>query len=251
MRARLYAVTLCLLVLSASAFAQRVALAADIGYETTQFGNPGTSPGYAYSKRSSEFVGFAPQLILVGDTGREGGWHLTVGGDIVFPFDYSDATGVPIEFAGNMMLNARLGSFGFGGGVEGREFLLPNEPNFQRPSQFLFGTPFMVKYTFGPGHRAYVQGGATLWFTNYSQNVVSAFGQTVSLTNSNITMGNCSTQSCGDIKVNGGYVFGHTALKAGYLFREMHFNLSNNSGFDPAIMDFRQNQFFGGVVLTY
>ncbi|HKT90390.1 MAG TPA: hypothetical protein VJQ59_18230 [Candidatus Sulfotelmatobacter sp.] len=251
MRTRLCTAIFCLLFLSSGAFAQRIALSADLGYETFQFGD--NNSGYTYAKRSAEFVNFDPQLILFGSTNRESGWVVTAGGDIHLPFDSSDATGVPIEFAGSFLLNNRIGPMGFGFGFEGRDVLLPNDTgsSFTRPSQFLFGVPFMAKFTFGPGHRAYVQGGGTLYFANYSQNVASAFGQTVVLNSSDIKLGNCFTQSCGDIKVNGGYVFGHTAIKGGYTYRAAHFNISNNSGYDPGIMDFHENQISGGIVLTY
>ena len=249
-RHKLCLLALCFALFSTGAYAQRMALSAELGHETTQFGNPDNS-SFTYAKRSSEFIQFGPQLMLFGNSDRLGGWNLTLGGDLRFPFDTSDATGNPMEFAGNVMVNQRVGSMAFGAGFEMRDILLPSEPNFIRPNQIMFGMPVMFKYTFGSGHRAYAQAGGTLWMANYSQNVVSAFGQTVALQNGTISMGNCFTQTCGDLKLTGGYVFGHTALKGSYLYRSNHFSITGNPGVDPAIMDFRQNEISGGIVLTY
>jgi hypothetical protein len=152
---------------------------------------------------------------------------------------------------------------GIGVGIEGRQFVLPSDPLYARPNQFLVGVPFHYKVTFGPHNAAYVQAGVSAWFYSHSENTNSSNQAPIKISN---TYGNNL-----DIRVTGGYLFAskHTALKVLYVHRDVYFDtLPNNvsgslrpgqpnpkillgANGDYSGMDFKQDEIGGGLVLVF
>jgi hypothetical protein len=235
------------------------AIGVAVGEMTTQFGG---SNAYLYPKRTSPMIGVAPVITVGGHNDRNSGFTSSVGGDFEFPTDRSDATGNPTEYAGNFSVDWRYKFMGLGAGIEGRDFVLPSDPLYSRPAQFLVGVPFHYKVTFGPHNAAYVQAGASIWFYSHSQNANSTNQAPIRISD--------FAGTNHDIRVTGGYLFGskHTALKVIYVHRDVYFDtLPSVAGSarpaspNPKIllgvngdysgMDFKQDEIGGGLVLVF
>ncbi len=232
-------------------------ITADLGQMTTTYGNPSNS--YKYQEPSSPYVGLALGGVLYGHSERSHGLNLYGGFDMKAPFAQSapsnagtlNDTGNPFELGITGLVNWRKGPFSIGTGFEARSISMTDDPAYSgdtRPTQWLFGVPVVGKLTFGPGGRAFIQGGGTLYIASIADTLVTAPGIGSGLI-SNGAFSLDNNHASGEARVSGGYMFGSFGFRGSYIHRTIYFNVTGDPA-PPGFYNTQQNMISGGIILT-
>ena len=233
---------------------------ADLGQVTTTYGDPKNGK-YKEAEPSSPYGAFGLGMILFGHSQRTHGVNFSANFDAKLPFaqqypaNVTDTSnlGNPIEFGFSGLVNYRYKAVAVGAGLDVRDFLMTNDPSyssaFDRPDQWLIGIPVIGKVTFGPGGRAYVQGGGTFYVSDYASTTVTDQTSGISATISNGIFALDPNRVSNELRIGGGYMFGHWGLRANYSHRDVYFMVTGVNA-PEGFYDMQQNLVSGGFVLT-
>ena len=113
----------------------------------------------------------------------------------------------------------------------------------------------MGKYSFGPGSRAYVQGGVGFYVagspsSNYTDEGSTTNQEGVSLSSFDLSLGGPLST---DVKVAAGYAFGRWGVRANFLDKNLYFNIGSTTipSYIPAtFFDVHEQTYSGGVTYT-
>jgi hypothetical protein len=255
-----YVLLLSLLVPTLHHSSAQVFMTGDFGQISTTYGSSFDS--YKQVEPSSPYVGIGLGAVLFGHSQRAHGVNFSANFDGKFPFDQTYPAGVtdtsnlgnPFEFGLSGLVNYRYKSVGVGVGFEARSISATDDPGysnstFERPSQWLFGVPVIGKIVFGPGSRAYVQGGGVFYAADYASTSVSDAATGLSGTISTGTFTLDSNHTSAEFRAAGGYMFGHWGLRANYSHRNVYFMVTGVNA--PAgFYDMHQDMVSGGIILT-
>lgn len=227
------AVGVCLIIVAVgSAHAQqRGYLGIDFGYTSDKFDSLPTANGVG--------VGVDGQIAVLKSNPKKGTPDIVAGGEILLPGDTQKHAKEFAVFGGPEF---PFHNFTFGFHAQVRKIYLPpstvDNQNFVRDKMELLEIPIVVRYTFGPAKRAFVQAeGAPGFSPRFRSN-----GSLSALPNPNFDHSYF-------VRGTVGYNFGKWYTKATYENR--YFKFVENAGNPSNLYDWKTNFVYGGVGIVF
>jgi hypothetical protein len=214
---------------------------------------------YSQTAVNTGYVGVGLGFLFAGHSGRKFGYNTYVIGDAQFPSNTELDFGGITSGGAVIGENFRIHQVAFGAGFDIHEYKMASDPNIgnpypQRPNEMLIAVPVLAKYSFGPGARAYVQGGFAFDVSNspgnYTDNSsANTAGTALDSGDLKLAKGKLST----DTKVAAGYAFGRWGVRANYLFRDVYLDHTGTiipSTTPATYFDWHEQTFSAGITYT-
>lgn len=237
-------------------------LTGDIGQVTTIYGNTARS-SYKLVEPSSPYFDIGAGVSLLGKSQRTHGVSFAASFSAALPFDqnFPSSAGNPgnaINLTFDGLISWRYKAFSISSGLEVTDVGMTDDDSVQsqysgagygRPDEWLIGVPAIAKFTFGPAGRAFVQGGGTLYVTNYAATTFNDTATGISGVVSNGVFSLYSGQQSYLLRVSGGYMFGHWGIRGNFSNMNAYFQ-ETGVGAPAGFYDTNLKMVSGGVIWT-
>lgn len=233
-RCKTHLVHVCLFFLAAvPAYCQRGTFGIDVGQTSDKFGALAPVTGLEFNIEG--------QFTVIKANQKEGGPSIVAGGELRFPTDTSFNHAKEYAVYGGPAF--QVGNFSIGVNAQVRKIYLPaatvNNQTLNRDTMELVELPVVIKYTFGPGKRAFVQAQGE---PEFSPRFHRSSASLVPLPSPNLDHGYTLRGSVG-------YVFGRWYAKGTYETR--YFKFGENVGNPSNLYNWRSNLITGGVGVVF
>jgi hypothetical protein len=231
-RCKTHMVRVCLLLLAAvPAYCQRSTFGIDVGQTSDKFG--------AFPSVSGLEADIEGQLTIRHPNPKKGGPSIVAGGEIRLPTDTGNHAKEFAVYGGALF---QVHNLSFGADAQVRKIILPvafaDNQYFVRDTMELLELPLVLKYTFGPSKKAFVQAQGAPEFGPRFHKPAGSLG----LPNPNLDHGYF-------IRGSAGYDFGKWYAKATYETRYFKFNENPNN--PTNLYNWRTNLITGGIGMVF
>ena len=232
-RCKTLMVRLCLFLLAVvPAYCQRGTFGIDVGQTSDKFAGLSSVNGLVF--------GIDGQLTVIKGNQKQGGPSIVAGGEVRLPTDTANHAREYAVFGGPEF---HAHNFTFGVHAQIRKIVLPtatvDNQVFARNSMELLELPIVLKYTFGPDKKAFIQAqGAPEFSPRFHRSSASL----VPLPNPNLDHGYF-------VRGSVGYNFGKWYAKATYENR--YFKFTENAGNPTNLYNWRTNLISGGIGFSF